>query len=181
MYAVADGGFRSLLEKTSKSRCAHWKRYALSLTRNDADADDVVQEAIANTLRLAPDLDTEARVHQYVQRAIRNTAFSFISRRRRTTVLAEPEKVSLEASSVLDTMLDREQTAARRRLAVVAERKLGQLRREHREVIENMIMRTPRLKLREMAEIQGIATPTVHYRLKQALQKLLELVEEEGS
>ncbi len=39
-------------------------------------------------------------------------------------------------------------------------------------------MNTPRMKLREMAEIQGVSTPTVHYRLKTALKKLLELVEE---
>ena len=39
-------------------------------------------------------------------------------------------------------------------------------------------LRSPRLKLREMAEIQGVSTPTVHYRLKMALKALLELVTE---
>jgi len=51
----------------------------------------------------------------------------------------------------------------------------------HREVVENLVLRSPRLKLREMAEIQGVTTSTVHYRLQIALKKLLELVvEEEG-
>ena len=57
MGALAESGFRSLLTKTSENRLVQWRRYALSLTRNDADADDVVQEAIANTMRLAPDLE----------------------------------------------------------------------------------------------------------------------------
>ena len=179
MGVLAESDFRSLMTKTSENRLPQWRRYALSLTRNDADADDVVQEAVANTMRLAPDLNTTARVHYYVQRAIRNTALSLIEARRRSVGLAEPEDILPGTSSVLEIILDKEQTDARRRLSRLAEGKLAGLRPEHREVIESMIMRSPRMKLREVAKIQGVATPTVHYRLRKGLQKLLELVEGE--
>lgn len=178
MYAMAEGDFRELLERTSESRFAQWKRYALKLTRNDADADDVVQDAIANTLRLAPDLDNETRVHHYVRRAIRNTALSLIDKRRRFA-REDAERVAGETSSALEIMLDTENELARRRLTRLLNRKLTELRDEHREVIEHLVLRTPRMKLREVAELQGVTTPTVHYRLQTALKTLLELAEAE--
>ncbi len=179
MYAMAEGDFRSLLTRTSESRFEQWKRYALTLTRNEADAADVVQDAIANTLSVQPDLDSEERVHRYVQRAIRNTAFSLLAQRRRFVDVAEPERVLAGGASALELMLDGEDELARRRFTRALQRKLPELRDEHREVIEYLVMRTPRLKLREVAAIQGITTPTAHYRLKMALKALLELVEGE--
>jgi RNA polymerase sigma-70 factor (ECF subfamily) len=179
MYAMAEGDFRSLLRKTSASRFAQWRRYALTLTRNEADADDVVQDAIANTLRIAPDLDTEMRVHQYVRRAIRNTALSLIDRRRRFGGEVDADGMAGGTSSALEMMLANENEIARKRLIAVMKDKMAELRDEHREVIEHLVLRTPRLKLREVAELQGITTPTVHYRLQTALKALLELVEAE--
>lgn len=180
MYAMAEGDFRELLERTSASRFEQWKRYALLLTRNEADADDVVQDAIANTLRLAPDLDSETRVHHYVRQAIRNTALSLLDRRRRFTGGdAEVERVAGESSSALEIMLDTENELARKRLTRLLSRKLEDLRDEHREVIEHLVLRTPRMKLREVAELQGVTTPTVHYRLQTALKTLLQLAEAE--
>ena len=175
---MSDGDLKGLLERTSETRWPQWQRYALSLTRNAADADDVVQDAIAKTLRAAPDLDTEERMHRYVQRAIRNTAFTLIDGRRRYVEMADPERVLPGGTSALEIMLDGEDELAKRRLARALKSKLPELRDEHREVIEGLVMRTPRMKLREMAEIQGVSTPTVHYRLKTALKKLLELVEQ---
>jgi len=175
MYAVTEEDFRSLLRRTSEGRFAEWKRYALSLTRNEADADDVVQDAIANTLRRAPDLDSEVRVHHYVRQAIRNTALTLLDRRRRFVDDAAPDAFPGDHSTALEIMLDSEKRLARRHLTAVLQRKMGELRDEHREVIEQLVLRTPRMKLREVAEMQGVTTPTVHYRLQTALKTLLEL------
>jgi len=179
MYAMAEEEFRSLLQRTSEGRFAQWKRYALTLTRNEADAEDVVQDAIANTLRLSPDLDSEMRVHHYVRQAIRNTALSLIERRRRIDGDVEQDSLPGDASSALEIMLASEDEMARRRLTRVIHDKLGELRDEHREVIQHLVIRTPKLKLREVAEMQGVTTPTVHYRLQTALKALLELAEAE--
>jgi RNA polymerase sigma-70 factor (ECF subfamily) len=179
MQSMSESDFRRLLERTSEARAAQWKHYALALTRNPADAEDVVQEAIANTLRVSPDLDSEVRVHQYMQRAIRNTSFSLIEKRRRSVGDELVETALGGASSALEVMLDTENEMARRRLAKTLASKLHELRDEHREVIEYLVMRTPRMKLREVAEIQGVTTPTVHYRLKTALKALLQLAEGE--
>ncbi|MGD8330685.1 MAG: sigma-70 family RNA polymerase sigma factor [Acidobacteriota bacterium] len=175
MYAVTEEDFRSLLRRTSEGRFGEWKRYALSLTRNEADADDVVQDAIANTLRRAPELDSEVRVHHYVRRAIRNTALTLLDRRRRFVEDAAPEALDGGHSTALEIMLDSEQQLARRHLTAVLQRKMDELRVEHREVIEHLVLRTPRMKLREVAEMQGVTTPTVHYRLQAALKTLLDL------
>lgn len=179
MYAMAEGDFRSLLQKTSESRFAQWKRYALTLTRNEADAEDVVQDAIANTLRREPDLDSEIRVHHYVRQAIRNTALTLLDRRRRVAGEVDEDGLQDSASSALEIMLASENELARRRLTRVLHDKMDDLRDEHREVIKHLVMRTPKLKLREVAEMQGVTTPTVHYRLQTALKTLLELAEAE--
>ena len=61
---MSNQDLRELLEKAAASRFSQWKGYALSITRNEADAEEVVQEAIAKTLRAEPDVDTEERVHK---------------------------------------------------------------------------------------------------------------------
>jgi len=175
MYAVAEADFRTLLQSTSESRFAEWKRYALSITRNEADADDVVQDAIANTLRRSPELDSEIRVHHYVRRAIRNTALSLIQRRGRIDADTEPDTMEGVESTALEIMVEGEDEVAKRRLTLLLQRKMDELRDEHREVIEYLVLRTPRMKLREVAELQGVTTPTVHYRLQTALKTLLDL------
>ena len=178
---MSNQDLRELLEKTAARRFSQWKGYALSITRNEADAEEVVQEAIAKTLRAEPDMDTEERVHKYMQRAIRNTAFSLIDKRQRFVQVDDPEDALPPSLSALEVMLNDENEFSKKRLARALVGKLAELDEHHREVVENLVMRSPRMKLREMAELQGVTTSTVHYRLQTALKKLLELVlEDEG-
>ncbi len=178
---MSEQDLRELLEEAATRRLSQWKGYALSITRNEADAEEVVQEAIAKTLRADPDVDTEERVHKYMQRAIRNTAFTLIDKRKRFVQLDAPEDMLPPSSSALEIMLDDADELAKKRLARALASKLPELDEHHRQVVENLVMRSPRMKLREMAEVQGVTTSTVHYRLQTALKKLLELVlEDEG-
>ena len=173
--------FRDILEKTSTERLSQWRGYALSLTRNPADADEVVQEAIARTLKAQPDLDSEERVNRYVLRAIRNRAFTLIGKRKPLADLDKAEHRLPQASSALELMLGNENEEAKRRLGQALKRRVKDLRPEHREVIEELVMRTPPLKLREVAATQGVSINTVHYRLRRALATLLEMIEDDGT
>ena len=78
-------------------------------------------------------------------------------------------------------MLSNENKDAKKRLGQALTRHVEDLRPEHREVIEKLVMRTPPLKLREVAATQGVSINTVHYRLRRALAALLEMVEEDGA
>jgi len=177
---MADDFFRQLLEETATKRLSQWKGYALSLTRNPADAEEVVQEALERTLRARPDLDSEGRVNRYVVRAIRNRAFSLIRKRKPLGDVQELEHRLPPASSALELMLDEENEEARRRLGQALRAHLGDLRPHHREAIEMLVMRNPPLKFREAAEAQGVSITTVRYRLERGLKLLLEAVKAAG-
>jgi RNA polymerase sigma-70 factor (ECF subfamily) len=178
---MSEETLREILEKTSAERLSQWRGYALSLTRNPADADEVVQEAIARTLKAQPDLDSEERVNRYVLRAIRNRAFTLIGKRKPLADLDKAEHRLPKASSALDVMLDNENEEARKHLGQALKSRIKELRPEHREVIEKLVMRTPPLKLREVAATQGVSINTVHYRLRRALAALHDMIEDDGT
>ena len=167
-----------LLEKTWPRRFGSWWRYALSLTGNRADADEVVQEAVFKTLRAGPSLQDEGEAHAYVLTAVRNVALDHIGDRLRSKPIDEarpPE--DLVGDSTLDAALDLEQRAAERRLFKELSKRLLKLPPELRQVLELRVMRETPLKFREIAEIQGISTSTAHYRLGRALRALAEGIE----
>lgn len=171
---MAESLLSDIFERTWRTRSSLWKSYALRLTRNPADADDVVLEAATRTLHAQPDLDSEARVHAYVTTAIRHIAFNVVRRRGRETAFDEGKhEVGRDyASSALQLALSGESRQRRRSLGVALKGELAHLSQERRQVIEWMVLRTPPLKLREVAELQGVATSTVHYRLQRGLEAL---------
>lgn len=174
-----------LFERTWRERSTFWKAYALRLTGNPADAEDVVLEATARTLQTQPGLDSEGRLHAYVTTAIRHIAFETVRTRRREVGFDENNgNGGVErqyASSALQIALSSEARAERKSLARALKRELVHLPRENREAIEWMVLRTPPLKMREVAERQGVATSTVHYRLNRGLEELAALVLSNGS
>ena len=171
---MAESSLSDIFERTWRKRSSVWKAYALRLTRNPADADDVVLEATTRTLHAQPDLDSEVRVHAYVTTAIRHIAFNVVRRRGRDTPFDEGKlEVNRDyASSALQLALSGESREQRRLLGVALKGELAHLSEERRQVIERMVLRTPPLKLREVAELQAVTTSTVHYRLRRGLETL---------
>jgi RNA polymerase sigma-70 factor (ECF subfamily) len=167
-----------LFERTWRERSPMWRAYALRLTGNPSDADDVVHEATARTLSTGPDLDTGARLHAYVLTAIRNISLELVRNRGREVTLDEryPPSGRAYASSALQLALSGEARDRRRELADALRQELGRLPLEHRQVVEWILLRTPPLRLREVAERQGVATSTAHYRLNRALETLAEIL-----
>ncbi len=171
---MAESSLSDIFERTWRKRSSLWKAYALRLTRNPADADDVVLEATTRTLHAQPDLDSEVRLHAYVTTAIRHIAFNVVRRRGREIPFDEGNREVNRnyASCALQLALSGESREHRRSLGVALKGELAHLSKERRQVIEWMVLRTPPLKLREVAELQGVTTSTVHYRLQRGLEAL---------
>ena len=72
-----------------------WRQFALSLTRNDADAEDLVDDAVLRTLRAEPRLKGESEVHAYLLTAIRDTSGRLPPEPLRGRSLARPAWPSL--------------------------------------------------------------------------------------
>ncbi len=171
---MAASSLSEIFEEAWQRRSNGWWAYALRLTRNPADADDVVLEAAARTLETCPDLDSELRLHAYVTTAIRHIALNVVRGRGREIAYVDGAGPANggHASSPLQVAVSDEARALRKSLCARARGHLVDLRREHREAVELMVLRVPPLKLREVADLQGVATSTVSYRLRRALEEL---------
>lgn len=165
-----------LFERTWHERSTAWKAYALRLTGNPADAEDVVHEATARTLQTQPGLDSERRLHAYVTTAIRHIAFETVRSRRRESPFDERQAGPFRryASSALQIALSKEARGQRRELASALKREVRRLPAAQRQAVEWMVLRSPPLKLREVAVRQEVATSTAHYRLSRALEALAD-------
>lgn len=176
---MAESSLSDIFGRTWRKRAPLWKGYALRLTRRPADADDVVLEATKRTLQTQPDLDSEARVHAYMSTAIRHLAFDVVRKRGREVAFddGKNEVGRNYASSALQLAMSEEAHEQRTSLGVALKRELVRLPKEHRDAVEMIVMRTPPMKLREVAALQGVATSTVHYRLHRGLDTLARALE----
>lgn len=146
---------RTLLQIAWRNRVSDWRRFALSLTRNHADAEDLVDEAVVRTLRADPHLRSESEVHAYVTTAICNTWFMWAPvRASRLALLVKlghrPEDY---ASSALQDLVAAEH---RGRPEEAVGGALEKMKREIRVAFGLYLIGDPGLTLREIAEIQEV-------------------------
>lgn len=173
---MSDSSCSTSVEKAWARRFHRWRGYATSLTGNVMDAEEVIQEAIAKTLRANPSLPSEKDAHHYILSALRSVAVQFFHQRRRMRPV-EPvvleERLEVE-SDPLRIMLAAETDDRRQALAQKAFNAMRELEPHLRQTIELLVLREPPMRLREVAEIQGTAISTVHSRLQAALRRLAD-------
>src|SRR5690348_13317825 len=105
--------------------------YARWLTRNDADAEDVVQDACVRAVRFFPSLrDADARGWLFA--IVRNTWYSRVARR---AGMKEPLPLDNTTDEPADTSLDPEAQLLQRRAAAQVRDALEQLPVDFREVL----------------------------------------------
>ncbi len=172
---------RAAIKKAWSNRFIRWRAYALSLTGNKTDAEEIVQEAIARTIKAAPELATEQDAYHYVIAAIRSSAYRMFAHRGRHRELDETEGAVDVGSDPLARVLEAEADQERRQLHHMAIRAVDELAPLHRQVIELLVLRDPPLKLREVAAIQGAPISTVYSRLQAALRAIGRHFHEPGA
>ena len=168
---------REVIEEAWAGRSRHWINYARTFTGNTPEAEEVVQDAVARTLKANPDLPTELRVHRYVLAAVRTSAFSLLRQRRRSSHeqldAAAPDGTRV---SVLTLLVGEEESLEKRRTLERAKAGLKELSDNERQAVELVLLSDPPMKLREVAAIQGITPSAVHYRVKRAVERLADVV-----
>jgi RNA polymerase sigma-70 factor (ECF subfamily) len=163
---------RAAIKKAWANRFYRWRAYALSLTGNRTDAEEIVQEAITRTMKAAPHLATEQDAYHYVVAAIRSSAYLMFSRRGRQRQLGDEAALESMASDALGQAMEVEEAAQRKALTGAAIEALAVLTPLHRETVELLVLREPPMKLREVAAIQNAPISTVYSRLQAALRSL---------
>ncbi len=139
--------------------------YARWLTGDDAESEDVVQDACIRAMRFFPSLrDGNARAWLFT--IVRNTWYSRITQRSRLTSAAEPG-----LREVPDGGLDPEARLLQQHTVALVRDALAALPVDFREVI--VLREIEGLSYREIAEVAQVPIGTVMSRLARGRERLL--------
>jgi RNA polymerase sigma-70 factor (ECF subfamily) len=144
--------------------------YARWLTRNDPEAEDVVQDACVRALRFFPSLrDDDARAWLFA--IVRNTWYSRVSRR---TDVTGATPLDGDRDERPDAALDPEALVQQHQTVASVHAALDQLPVEFREVI--VLREIEGLSYKEIATVVRVPIGTVMSRLARARERLLTLL-----
>ena len=140
--------------------------YARWLTRNDADAEDVVQDACVRAMRFFSSLrDDDARAWLFT--IVRNTWYSRVSRLAQMTAGAP---LTDGQDQWPDNALDPEERLLQQHTVALVREALEQLPVDFREVI--VLREIEGLSYKEIAAVAGVPIGTVMSRLARARERL---------
>jgi RNA polymerase sigma factor (sigma-70 family) len=146
--------------------------YARWLTRNDADAEDVVQDACVRAMRFLSSLrDNDARAWLFT--IVRNTWYSRVSLKAKATGGTRLNDEPIERP---DTALDPEERLLQQHTVALVRGALEQLPVDFREVL--VLREIEGLSYKEIAAVVGVPIGTVMSRLargRERLQAVLKL------
>ena len=154
----------------------HWprlRRFAFSLSRDAADADDLLQGTVERAMRSLDQWQAGTRFDSWLFRIARNHWIDTVRSRsrhaKRFAPEAEGETVGFDPRPATDAAID-----LRRAMAA-----LEKLPPDQREVVALILI--DGMGYREAAEVLGLPTGTVSSRLVRGRKALLALLGENGS
>lgn len=143
---------------------AHW------LTRNDAEAEDVVQDACVRAVRFFPSLrDDDARPWLFA--IVRNTWYSRITRR---AGVAEAIPLDNTTNEPADSALDPEERLLQQQSVARVRDALEQLPADFREVL--VLREIEGMSYKEIAAVVRVPIGTVMSRLARARDRLASVL-----
>jgi RNA polymerase sigma factor (sigma-70 family) len=147
--------------------------YARWLTKSDADAEDVVQDAAVRALRFFSSLrNDDARA--WLLTIVRNTWYARFSKPRRAD---QPVVLDDMKDERPDEQLDPEALVIQRQAVERVQRAIGELPADFREVV--VLRELEGLSYKEIATVIGAPIGTVMSRLARARERLLAVLDAE--
>jgi RNA polymerase sigma factor (sigma-70 family) len=144
--------------------------YARWLTKNSADAEDVVQDACVRAMRFLSSLrDDDARA--WLLAIVRNTWYSRVSRR---PAMAEAAPFDSAQDQRPDVALDPEERLLQQHTVALVRAALERLPADFREVI--VLREFEGLSYKEIATVVGVPIGTVMSRLARARERLMAVL-----
>ncbi|MDE3053374.1 MAG: sigma-70 family RNA polymerase sigma factor [Gemmatimonadota bacterium] len=149
-------------------------RYALALTRNEADADDLVQETFLRAYRSWDRYEPGTECRGWLFTICRNQFLNSRARAQREVALEAPELEARQAAMVHDTVRNSplEETWLRADLAPAIQRALGELPEVLRSAVILVDMQD--MKYDEAARVLEVPVGTVRSRLFRGRRLLQE-------
>jgi len=164
------------LDSLIRSHGAAWVRYVQRVVRNEADAEDAVQEAVRRVLTRNRDFCSMEDVRMYLGRVVSNMAIELYHERRRERARLQPIKESLVAEpggrTPQDFLEDAESAAWRERLLGVLASGMARLPENQCEALRLTIMGARDISMRDAGLVHGIPYSTLRHRTVQGLRRL---------
>lgn len=166
------GAFRAII-KTYNQRLY---RIARGILRNDAEAEDVVQEAYVRAFANLATFRGDSSLATWLSRIVINEALGRLRKRRRTVAMPEnPEAQVIRFP--LNPSDDPERTMAQRQILALVERATDSLPDIYRMVFVARVIEG--LSMEETADLLGVRPETVKTRLHRARSLLRKALDDE--
>jgi RNA polymerase sigma-70 factor, ECF subfamily len=150
------------------------KRYALALTRNESDADDIVQETYLRAHRYWRTFESATDCRRWLLTICRNAFNTVVQREGRSVAVDDDEMESLAAARAHNAARAAgvDDMYARLDLGPAIQQAIGQLAAAFRDVV--VLSDVEGFSYEEIAEMLGIPLGTVRSRLFRARRQLQE-------
>jgi RNA polymerase sigma factor (sigma-70 family) len=170
----------SMLESLIHRNSEKWLKFILRILKNEADAEDVIQEAVMRVLSRNRGLPSEEEARMYLGRAIGNAAFELYNCRKRERIRQMPIQESLVSvgdCSPYKYLEETERSDQEDRMLGLLNDALMQLPSKEREALRLTILESRGLSIRDVGISNGIPYSTLRHRSKQALRRLRRFLE----
>ena len=158
-----------------------WLRFIVGILGNEADAEDVMQEAVQRVLARGQRLPSEDHVRMYLRRAIGNAAFEFYNNRKRERMrqmpIQESTLVPADTSNPHASLEAKERSRARERMLGLLPEGLARLPWKQHEALRLTILESRGQSIRDAGMTHGIPYSTLRHRSKQGLRRLRRYLE----
>jgi RNA polymerase sigma factor (sigma-70 family) len=153
-----------------------WLRFIFTILKNEADAEDVLQEAVQRVLIRNRQLPTPEQLKMYLGRAVGNAALELYHRRKRERRLQIPITEHLLPQANARTphacMEERERFVNRERMLQMLREGLEHLPQKQHEALRLTILESRGQSIRDAGINSGIPYSTLRHRSNQGIRML---------
>jgi RNA polymerase sigma factor (sigma-70 family) len=172
---------RSMLGSIIDRNNGKWLRFIIGILRNEADAEDVIQEAVRRVLARNVQLPSEDHMRMYLGRAIGNAALELYNSRKRERLKHIPIRehllVPAGSSNPYRHIEERETSAEREKLLKLLREGLTVLPSKQHEALRLTVLESQGLSIRDIGMHHGIPYSTLRHRSKQGLRHLRKYID----
>jgi RNA polymerase sigma-70 factor (ECF subfamily) len=157
-------------------------KYILAVLRNEADAEDVMQEAVRRVLSRNRFFPSEEAIRKYLSRAISNSALELYNRRKRERLRYIPicEPLLRSSGPSPHKYLEESEIAKlKERINCLLNDGLLRLPEKEYEALRMTMLEPQGLSIREAGMNAGIPYSTLRARSRQAIRHLRKYFEQE--
>ncbi len=179
---------REILGAILDQNRSRWQRFIAAILKNDADAEDVMHDAVRRLLLRDKPFRSEEQARMYLGRTIGNVAFERYNdmKRERLRQIPVDEQVLAPAKSFspYESLEHKERVEEKERMIRLVHRALEYLPSKQQEALRLTILESGEMSIRDAGMNNGIPYSTLRHRSRQGLRSLRRLlksgIREEG-